>query len=156
MRRPETILKPRYGGAANLEPGCEACRIDRLDGRREDGVAAGRGEKRDVGLERARIGGKILVRRELRRIDEDRHHDAVGLLPGQRHQRDMAGVQRAHGRRQRDRLAPRAPARHRRAQSGDVAQNENAALPAVGHVRALSIRIGDELRTGLHDMGDAL
>ena len=43
--------------------------------------------------------------RELRRIDEDRHDDPAGAAACPSHQREMAGVQRAHGRHQRQGVA---------------------------------------------------
>ena len=51
-----------------------------------------------VRREGARIGAEILMRSELRRVDEDRHDHAGRVRFRQRDQRDMAGVKGAHGR----------------------------------------------------------
>ena len=53
------------------------------------------------------IAVEVLVRGELRRVDEDRHHRAPAARLGQPHQLQVAFVQRAHGRHQGDRLARR-------------------------------------------------
>ena len=74
---------------------------------------------RKVGCEGAGIGREILGRRELRRVDEDRHDDPVGATAGAPHQRQMAVVQRAHGRDQRDLLTGVTPARNAAAQRDD-------------------------------------
>ena len=67
--------------------------------------------------------------RELRRIDEDRHHDAVGAAPREAHQRQVARMQRAHGRHQRDRLALAASARDPSARSGGNVARMRPAVP---------------------------
>ena len=54
-------------------------------------------EQSAVGVEGARISREILVRRELRGIDEDGRDDGVAGSPGGADQGKMAGVQRAHG-----------------------------------------------------------
>ncbi|BCJ91143.1 hypothetical protein IZ6_18780 [Terrihabitans soli] len=45
------------------------------------------------------------MRGKLRRIDENGDDDALGMFGGKAHQRDMAGMERAHGRDKGDALA---------------------------------------------------
>ena len=71
----------------------------------------------------ARIAGEILVRGELARVDEDRHERAVGQLAGAAHQRQMPGVQGAHGGNERDLEAVVAPLGNHAAQIGDAAHD---------------------------------
>ena len=63
----------------------------------EGDVDAGRGRLGQVALEVARVLGEILLGAELGRVDEDRQHQAVAAAPALLHQRDVAGVQGAHG-----------------------------------------------------------
>jgi hypothetical protein len=63
---------------------------------------------------------------ELGGIDEDRDDDPVGLAPSQPHQRQMAVMQRAHGRHQRDRLAGGAIAAEPATQRRHIASDGNA------------------------------
>ncbi len=72
----------------------------------EDEVDAFAFAQRAVGFERARIGVKILVGAELRGIDEVRHHDRVGPLPGDADQGEVPFVEVAHGGHESD-AAPR-------------------------------------------------
>ncbi len=51
-----------------------------------------------IPLQVAGVGVEILAGAELGRVHEDRHHDEAGQLPGPVHQRQVALVQRAHGR----------------------------------------------------------
>jgi hypothetical protein len=53
------------------------------------------------------------MRRELGRIDENRHHHALGMFRCKLDQRDMAGMQGAHCGHERDTLALRAEAGER-------------------------------------------
>ena len=69
--------------------------------------------------QRARIAVEVLVRGELRRIDEDRGDDAAGVAAGELDQLEVAVVQRAHGRHQRDLIAGLAPAADAGAQLRD-------------------------------------
>ena len=50
----------------------------------------------------ARVTGKILVRRELARIDKDRDEGSVGKLGGAAHEGQVPGVQGPHGGNERD------------------------------------------------------
>ena len=70
-------------------------------------------ERVDIGREGTGIGFQIFGRRELRRVDEDRHDHPIGPPLRAFHQGKMPGVQRAHGRDQTDSLAPRPPSRKR-------------------------------------------
>ena len=111
--RPERILEADFGGTFRHDAGGEARRIHRLDRRRPDQVDAGFRQSRRVGIECARIAREVLVRGELRGIDEDRDHHAPRAPARQPDQRQVALMQRAHGRHERDVLARVAPARER-------------------------------------------
>jgi hypothetical protein len=87
--------------------------------RRPDEIGLLLSQHRKIGCEGAGIGGKILSRRELRGVDENRHHDPVGAAAGTPHQRQMPRVQGAHGRHQRNRRTGVTPARHAAAQCRD-------------------------------------
>jgi hypothetical protein len=83
------------------------------------------------------------MRRELRRVDEDRDDDAPGMALGFLDQRDMAFMQRAHGRHQRDLLAGFMPARDGLAHGGDRLEDGYAAhvcRPASGRNSQPAIR----------------
>ena len=58
-----------------------------------------------VGLERARIAVEVLVRSELQPVDEDARDDGVAVLRAMLHQRQVARVQVAHRRHERDALS---------------------------------------------------
>ena len=90
-------------------------------GRPED-RAARRVQHRRVGRLAARIGGEILVRAELGRIDEDRGDDMVRAPPRLGDQRHMAGVERAHRRHEGDRAAAAREARRRLALSASASR----------------------------------
>ncbi len=89
-------------------------------------VDAQRGERLEIAIEAPRIGGKVLVRRELRRIDEDRDHDPARPPPAASHQGEVARVQRPHGRYQRDALVRTAELGDGAAQCRDGAQDARA------------------------------
>jgi hypothetical protein len=72
--RPDVALETE-SGALGLDPGAEARRVDGLALRQEEQIAAGAGEERRVAFGIPRIAVEILVRGELRRIDEDRSDD---------------------------------------------------------------------------------
>ena len=80
----------------------------------------------DVGLERAGVLVEVLVRPELRRVDEDGRGD-VAVGPGQppalAQQRRVAGVQGAHGGHHANLTAILFPAAHARAQFGNRSKN---------------------------------
>ena len=100
----------------------ERRRLDAIDLRRrihllflriEEHVDAFALEPRAVGLQRPRIAVEVLVRAELQPIDEDAGDDGVAVLAGDPAQRQVAVVQVAHRRDERDALeaargAPRA------------------------------------------------
>ena len=109
----------RLGDAGDGHRGGETRRIHFLDGGGEQQVAAGAGEQFGVARLAAGIGLEILVRAELRGVDEDADHDAVGMQARQLHQRQVALVQRAHGRRKAHTLSRRAPGAHLGAQRLD-------------------------------------
>ena len=73
----------------------------------------------DVAVRRARVQRVVLVRAELGRVDEDAGHDVVGVLAREVHQREMAGMQVAHGRHEADAQALAAPVADLRAQPVD-------------------------------------
>jgi hypothetical protein len=58
-------------------------------------------------------GAQILVRRKLGRVNEYRHNDAIGAVLRRTRQREVPGMQRAHGRHQRNFTTPRAEIRDR-------------------------------------------
>ena len=76
----KSILEARLSGSADLEQGGEALPIHFFDGGREQQIALRRFEFCRILFESARIGAEILGRGKLRRIDENRHHDAAGML----------------------------------------------------------------------------
>ena len=84
-----------------------------FDRRRPNEIGLECSQRGDVGVEGSRIGREVLVWRELRRINEDRNDDTVGAALRQAHQRQMTGVQRAHGRHERNLVVPAVPARER-------------------------------------------
>ena len=77
----------------------------------------------NLAIEIARIGGEILARRELCRVDEDRDDHAACLPVGKCDQRKMAPVQRSHGRHQRDLATGLAQARERPPEGGKCAHD---------------------------------
>ncbi len=97
------------GQVADLDSGAEARGIHFHDVGHEDEVGAGLAELVDVAGLVARIGAEVLARAELGRVYEDRDDDSVGGSPGKLDQRQMAVMQRAHGRHERHRLAGLAP-----------------------------------------------
>ena len=71
------------------------------------------------------IVAEVFLRRELRRVDIDRDDHPPGSPLGERDQRQVSAMQRAHGRYQRER---RLAALHARAQGWDRSQNRRAAM----------------------------
>jgi outer membrane murein-binding lipoprotein Lpp len=67
------------------------------------------------------IAVKVVIRPELESIDEDAGDHGVAVLPCLGHQRDVAGVQVAHGRHENDATA----ALQRRAQVGDAGMDSH-------------------------------
>ncbi|SLE25693.1 Uncharacterised protein [Mycobacteroides abscessus subsp. massiliense] len=84
-----------------MHGGALAVRIHRLRIRGEHQLHALLAQLRDIGVQCAWIGLEILPRTELQRVDENGHHDnGTGHLPGVPDQRQMALMQRTHGRHQ--------------------------------------------------------
>ncbi len=73
-------------------------RVHLVDAGYEDNIDTQRFQQRKIGLLVARVAAEILVRAELRRVDEDTGHDARACVARAAHQAGMAFVQRAHGR----------------------------------------------------------
>jgi hypothetical protein len=86
-----------------------AARVHVLDGRRPHHVHLGLLQQLAVGVEGARILVEVLVGPELQRVDEDADDHAFAQLARLVDQADVAGVQIAHGRHERDGLARAAP-----------------------------------------------
>ena len=92
---------PRFAlraGLLRLDPGREAVGIELGCVRREDDVDAVLLRDREVARLVARVRGEVGRVVELRRIDEERHHDALVLAARGGEQRAVAGVERAHRR----------------------------------------------------------
>ena len=123
MRRPETVFESGDGGTGQRDRRRKARRIDFRHRRGEDGIDADGAELFEIGLECPRISVEIFARRELRRIDEDRDDGALGHLLGDIGERDMARMQRAHGRDERDTARRLAPGGDAAAQHGDRSEN---------------------------------
>ncbi len=100
-------------GTSHADGGGIAIRIDLTRGGREHQVRL-TGELFKIGVQGARIGVEVLIRRELGRIDEDADHDQVRMLFGFPHQREMAPMERPQGGHHAD--APRRGLRQRSAQ----------------------------------------
>jgi hypothetical protein len=79
----------------------------------------------------------------LRRVDEDRHHDTRRAPARKPHERKMPGVQRAHGRHERDRFAGRPPPRHVPPQPGELVHHRRPAFSRL-HFRA-SVDVGGQI-----------
>src|SRR4029078_1681940 len=103
---------------------------------REYEVRPGSAELLDVTGLVARIGVEVLARPELYRIHQDRDQETVRLTLSERDQREMSGVERAHGGDERDAfagLAPRGdmgPQIRDRAGSGDASRHGSDSLRA--------------------------
>ena len=125
MGRSEAIFQPDRGRAQQQHAGREAGRIHLLDRGKEDRVRARGDELGAILVEGARILLEVLMRRELRRVDENRDDDASRMAPTFRHERDMAFMQGAHGRNQRDLFAGRMPAADRFTHGRDRLENRD-------------------------------
>jgi hypothetical protein len=97
QRTAQSVGDARDGHSRELLTG-----IHLVLGRREDDAALRGAQLVEVALLVARIGGEILLRAELRRIDEDARHRNVAAIERALHQADMAFMQRAHRRHQPD------------------------------------------------------
>ncbi len=125
-RHAAEMARPRRAAQAVLELRDldEAAKIRRINCRRvrhKDQMDTLSGAKLNVFIQWPRVAGKILVGAELHRIDENRHDDKIARLPGCLDQTDVAGVQRAHGRYQPDRLPAAPRLQHRLTNSVNVA-----------------------------------
>ncbi|MGY4376932.1 hypothetical protein ACVWZ3_004571 [Bradyrhizobium sp. i1.3.6] len=124
--RPEAVLEAGQRRPLRHDAGRKAVRIHRLGAGVPDDVDVLGGELGEIGLPGARIGTKVLGRRELGRVDEDRHHDATRAPPGEAHQRHMSVMERPHGRDQRDRGLSLAKIVDGASQGGDRAGDQGA------------------------------
>src|SRR4029453_11520741 len=102
---------------------------------REHEVRSGSAELLDVPGLVAWIGVEVLARTELDRVHEDRDHDAICLALGERYQREMPGVKRAHGGYERNALAGLAPRGEMRPQIGDGADSSDAGRHGSGSLK---------------------
>ena len=104
MARPGRAFPP-VGDSGDSNFGGEAVRIDVCHRRQPQQVAAAFLQHRRILRFLPGIAAKILMGGELRRVDEDRCRHPLGVLLPFGHQRQMPGVERAHGRNQRQPLA---------------------------------------------------
>ena len=74
----------------------EARRVHRRSGRDIHGIDAGRLAGQEIVVERARVLIEVSVLAELQWIDEDRHHDPVGVSASGIDQFEVTSVQSAH------------------------------------------------------------
>ena len=84
--RAERVFQADLRGPFGHDAQRKAGRIYFIDRRRPDQIDRGPSERGEVGLQAARIAGKILMRRKLRGIDEDRDDDAPRSPPRELHQ----------------------------------------------------------------------
>ena len=92
-------------GAADMDFGGKTLGIDFRRIGCPDQIDTDRSKFFKVRLQRARIGSKVFVRAKLRRIDKDRYDHGIALSLCLLDQGEMTGMERAHGRHQRDPLA---------------------------------------------------
>jgi len=85
------------GDGAGVDEGRIAGRIHGCGGGSEEEVDAGGFQFGAVFVEGARVGGEVFGGTELGGVDEDGDGDGVVLGEGCRDEREMAGVERAHG-----------------------------------------------------------
>ena len=130
---PHGSLEAVGQSAEHLDARREAVGVKLGHRRREQQRAAGLGgQPRVLGLV-ARIAGQVGRLVELRGVDEQADDDQVALGGGPADQRQVALVQRAHGRHEPDRArAGRARLRELLTQLGDGAHDPHALLAVVG------------------------
>jgi hypothetical protein len=87
----------RRAQVLDLDVSLMTLRVHLRHGRMKQNVDAGLFEQLPVAAKIARIGRKILPRRELRWVDEDRYDKAVAVLFSSPHQAQVAFMQKAHG-----------------------------------------------------------
>src|SRR5919106_4969193 len=92
----------------NFHAGLKSSGVYRVDCRMENDVDKLFFEQRSIALEIPRIGGKVLARTKLSRIDEDRDNHSITPLAGRPHQSKMPFMQKSHCRNQ-DETTPLAP-----------------------------------------------
>jgi hypothetical protein len=107
--RPKAILKPGRCCAARHNPRSKAFRVHGLGIGSPDQIDTRLRQIGEVGRQASRIRLKVLMRRELGRINEYRDDDAIGATLRGSDQSEVSGMKCAHGRHQRGRasLAPK-------------------------------------------------
>jgi hypothetical protein len=95
------------------------------DTRREQQIGALFLEHLGIARQRARIAVEVFTGTKLQRVDEDTHHHPVGQLAGDLDQRQMAGVQIAHGRHE-GHIAAASPDLHLGTQRADLVDSDHA------------------------------
>lgn len=105
-------------GGRGVEDGADAAEVGPVAGQ----FAVQLGELAHVGVPGGRVGRQVLAGAELRRVDEEGDDDVVGAPGRGADQREVAGVQGAHGRHQRDEALGVAQRPPPRAQGFDGAQ----------------------------------
>ena len=118
-------------GAADLDGRRESGRVHDLDVRCEQQMASRAGQQLAIPRLLPGIGAEIFACGELGRVDEDAGDHPVGPVNGLAHQRQMALVQRAHGRNKADRETFPTPAGDRFTQGRHGPGNRNAF--GIGH-----------------------
>ena len=86
----------RFGQHARLDMGVEPTRVHRGRSGCVHRVDTDGGALLEVGVDGARIALEVGCDVELQWVDEDRHDDGIGMVPGLVDQCQVAGVQRAH------------------------------------------------------------
>ena len=84
--RAKRVFQADLRGPFGHEAQRKAGRIHFIDRRRPDQIDRGPSERGEVAVEAAGIARKILMRRKLRGIDEDRDDDAPRSPPRELHQ----------------------------------------------------------------------
>ena len=105
-------------------------RIHLCDPGCEDEIGAAGFRKADVARERARVALIVVRAVELDRVDEDAHHNRATLGTRSLDQAAVAGMERAHGGHQADRLPGPAEIGHGVSQALNAAYERNAHLAA--------------------------
>jgi len=132
--RAKLVLKTGRRRTLCYDAGGEAGRVHDRYGWRPNEVYSHVGERAEIGAGASRIAGKILMRRKLCGVDEDRDDDARCTPLRSPHQREVTGMEGAHGRYQRNALAGRSPPTDGAAQCRHRTHDSNGHL---GKVRLL-------------------
>ena len=147
--RPELALEGR-AQLGDLDPGLEALGVHLLDRWREQEVDACVGEEAGVARLVTRVAGEVCGLAELSRVHEQAGDDEIAIITRGAQEREMASVERAHGRDEPDprraagrlerpRASPRscvASSRRTRLRQRPVERLElGRPLPDRGHVR---------------------